>query len=200
MCSLNCLVGMSRLCVDTKRSRTQLPKISTNQLRYYFILSLMTCSDVARNPGPQNDSRSCAKPTCVVCDRRIQTNRPHTQCCNCERVTHTQCVNKKSKSPLNDWLCTICALPQFTDSLFNTSQYKQALYKKKSPHSHADCSINSDEPFDVFQEIKDKRLKHPSNLSICHRNINSFRCKLYEVKHLLAGASAHHRVLKPLSC
>ena len=175
---------MYRFCDDTKRSRTQLYKMSTNQLRYYVILSLMTSGDVARNPGPQSDSRSSAKPTCVVCERGIQTNCPHTQCCNCERVTHTQCVNKQSKSPLNDWLCTICALPKFTDSIFNISQNEHSPDINSSLHSH--CSNNSDETYYVLQEIKDKRLKHLSNLSICHLNINSFRYKFYEVKHLLA--------------
>ena len=83
-------------------------------------LLLLLSGDIEVNPGP------CYKYPCSRCDKPVKSNQDGIQCDGCDLWFHRQCeyLSKSAYLSLSNsneaWLCSVCALPNFSDSFFSS--------------------------------------------------------------------------------
>ena len=91
---------------------------------------LLICGDVSPNPGPKGSN---SKHYCIECRKKVRQIQDAIICTDCNARFHAEClkisswINKNNTTQSNiDWVCTMYALPNFSDSLFedNHCQFK----------------------------------------------------------------------------
>ena len=119
---------------------------------------------------------------CIFCEKACTKKQRALQCDQCDLWSHAKCThvsvdeyNRLSASE-DEWFCSACCLPGFTDSLFSSTDT-----------SSVNSSLDStDSQVDEISNFKTKVLSYYKyNLSIAHININSIWNKIDEVKLLL---------------
>ncbi len=74
------------------------------------------------HPGRITKKAAVLKPKCTECSWTVAKNQKHLCCSECSQYTHAKCINIKNKVVNStEWICYSCALPNFSESLFNES-------------------------------------------------------------------------------
>lgn len=100
---------------------------------FQFKRNLRTCGDIDPIPGPEKRKFKPKYP-CGECRRTIRRNQDTILCARCNILSHTNCL-KLSKSSLNyyqqhperDWVCSLCSLPDYNESVLNNSTVETNL-------------------------------------------------------------------------
>ena len=203
------LDGMSKL-----GQRTLIPKwrMIENQ-KFNVTLILLLSGDVSMNPGPiRNPCIGCGRPVkcnqqalmCDFCDKWV-----HRKCTNplvCESDFF------KLEDSTDNFFCQACMymLPEFSESFFHDSSlvdetFSSSLsnltnisgeesesclaYTDPDQNMSRDVKIDvhdqGESSHDVFQELRQTRLKYKTNTIITYLNVNSIQYKFMEVGELL---------------
>lgn len=146
---------------------------SNSTANFHLLRVINLSNDIEVNPGP-------VKNPCGVCSKPLRSNQRTLTCCNCEIRQHAKCVDVNKTQFLalsnsNDWCCSCCSLPQFTDSFFDAS-LSTSTSSSVSCVSQLDDSSNSSS---VSLELDG------SNLKCLYLNIRSCRNKTVNFQALI---------------
>lgn len=92
-----------------------------NQGIWWLVFWVLLSGDVHVNPGPV-----CFP--CGRCEKPVASNHRGLCCDCCDKWWHMKCAGvsayeyRRLASCSDDWLCPVCCLPPFNDSLFETTQ------------------------------------------------------------------------------
>ena len=109
---------------------------------------LLTCGDIAKNPGPK--VKPVVKFPCVDCKKSVRTKQDAILCGSCTSWFLAKCLGM-SKSVFQHylahsdtkWTCTFCALPLLSDSFFSSpvdnflwlpGSLEMMIYLRPLPH------------------------------------------------------------------
>ena len=91
----------------------------------FQVQRLLISGDVSPNPGPK--SESTAKYLCGECAKPVRGNQNAILCADCNTWSHVRCLKMSSRTfqyylnnPSVDWISSLCALPDFSDSFFSS--------------------------------------------------------------------------------
>ena len=111
----------------SKSYKTSLSLFSSKTSRHpwFFVSLLILSGNVELNPGPRTYK---FKYPCGVCSRPCKDNQPAIQCDSCNLWYHKKCLSmntivyKALENSSCSWICCQCGLPNFSSSLFDSSQ------------------------------------------------------------------------------
>ncbi|CAB4039134.1 Neuroendocrine convertase 1, partial [Paramuricea clavata] len=142
---------------------------------------LLTCGDVSPNPGPKGSN---SKYYCRECRKKVRRNQNAIICTDCEARFHAKCLkisswtNKNNTiQSNNDWVCTMCALPNFSDSLFENN------HCELTTPEIADSETNNKSI--LTDNLKQLRDANHQKCLIASLNVNSLPNKFVEIKEWL---------------
>lgn len=146
----------------------------------FQVQRLLISGDVSTNPGPRR--KSTTKHPCSECSKSVRRNQNAILCAECNTWSHARCLKMSSwtfqyylNNPSVDWICSLCALPEFSDSFFSTVN--------SSTHQSA-----SDTELDLGSQSSDVKLIRNGNRKECiivNLNVNSLPSKFEEIKEWL---------------
>ena len=100
-------------------------KSPKSALLYQAFLLLSNSQDIELNPGP-------VKYPCQICHKAVKRTTPGVCCDNCDQLYHQDCMRMNFAvyaSLVNakiSWHCVQCGMPNFSTSLFETTNYEDA--------------------------------------------------------------------------
>ena len=143
-------------------------------------LLLLLSGDIEVNPGPTY------KFPCSRCDKPVKSNQDGLQCNECDCWFHRQCefMSKNIYLALahsdEEWLCTRCSLPNFSDSFFEPVSNIDSNHDSANEHNNNSnsqvCDLVDDDPSltDVLEKFK-------QCCTLCHLNVRSLLGHLDEL-------------------
>ena len=114
------LIATSRRGKMPVNPRSQ-PQSSRGMIITTILLLLILSGDIETNPGPNY------KFPCLRCVKPVRSNQKGLQCDGCNRWCHTNCerisdeVYTSLSGSDDEWYCSSCCLPHFSDSFFDDS-------------------------------------------------------------------------------
>lgn len=148
---------------------------------------LLTCGDISPNPGPET-TRSKPKYPCGECARTVRNNQDAVLCARCNVWSDAKCLQLSKSSfkyylqnPEIEWTCSLCSLPNFSDSFFNDNDSNVSLGSEDNMDSTTDLFAVDDAQMDIRQ-LRDNNRKQ---CIIANLNINSLPNKFAEIKEWL---------------
>ena len=132
----------------------------------------------------------------------VRSNQHALQCGGCDSWNHRACLDMSKDeyfrlSTSDDyWFCRNCILPDFTDSFFSCEKSTASessfisLDNSRSIQTHdsIDSPQNestSEEPCDIFINLRELSKGNSKKPIMCHLNINSLRYKFNDLKPIL---------------
>ena len=129
----------------------------------------------------QDQKEVIPKHYCIECRKKVRRNQDAIICTDCDARFHAKCLkisswtNKNNTIQTNiDWVCTMCALPSFSDSLFedNHCQFTTSEIANSEINNGSILAEN-------FKQLRDANRK---KCIIASLNVNSLPNKFVEIK------------------
>ena len=176
-------------------SKCKIPHQNSPSKALTLYMILLLSGDIATNPGP-------IRYPCGTCAKTVRSNQHALQCDGCDSWNHRACLDMSKDeyfllSTSDDyWFCRNCILPNFTDSFFSCEKSIASessfisLDNSRSIQTHdsIDSPQNestSEEPCDIFKDLRELRKGNSKKPIMCHLNINSLRYKFNDLKPIL---------------
>ena len=162
---------------DVNKHGGQARKLRDADIRKFVcIISILTCGDIAPNPGP-------VKYPCGYCERPVRSNQKGILCDKCELWYHAKCMGISNGSynllttSEDEWFCPTCELPSITDSFLETEDLRDnENYENMKDHEDSYSGL-----YTIFKK---------KGLHFIHLNVRSILPKMQEIRILANNTNA----------
>ena len=159
-------------------------------LQPYIPALIYLANDVEKNPGPH------PKYPCGICNKAVTWTKPAIACDICNCWFHKRCLNMQSviftalSKTDASWTCCNCGIPNFSSSLFDTTEAQNnsdTASLDTSHHTSPGIPMHTSSP-KIQRRQNSSRTQHTKIMVI---NFQSIKNKKAEFNNLLDSADAN---------